>query len=948
MSCSPLSVTSSSSTERKRKAARSPLPSEEDPVPVAPPKLLKTGTGCALSPTAFAAALHAAPAARVPLPPPDSDREPQHSLELKLLKTGFMNRLQLVECLPLQRVAALQKLDWVLATWPEEEDEGASPKPPEVRQQTYDNEIAQLSAYLKSYSSLAGGMVVTYKKAPHGWGRCYPEAALGLTSFRRLLRNTLIRGLYSDFDIVNCHVEILRLLMTRLGHKCPYLTNLCEHRAEWFDRIGVLFEDVTDPATGQPLNRDAIKKLFITLIFGGTFDSWAHPLKINPMRCPEDVASLTSELARLADVVMRANPILRRVAEKLNGNNVRGSCLSLFLQEHETRIVGAVLERVIKDGRLMTRPGCPSPVGTYEYDGLKLLDENVQAYGGPQKVVEYLERITLQTSGLPLKWSAKPLDPFVALEWNAEQTVLPDPAPCVRDHAEAALAVLRQFPHWKVCNKKLWSFDSRTGMWTDNADFHEILVRRCQDSLALVTNPVGRPSASSRIPESRINLATDPAHLAKVLHMIRSVPPEQVDTLLPGQGVLLQDPEWLLRTSNTSVGQLLFSNGVYHSDRLGDDGQKGRFVPVADTAFSPHTVFHARFPFPYEAPDAAMTERITLVRQKLFTDQYEAQAPYLLQILGLALFAIPLKRFVIVVGKTNSGKSILTKALQAALGDLAGTFTGESLVRRKGSTTDDAANLRWALNLQNKRIVFSNEMTRSVPLDGTYVKRITGGDVSKGRDHYEGEQDFVFRALPILFCNDIPSIEDVEDAVSGRLWPFSIERRYADVPDLTMNELKRDPLIENWIQEPDTRLALLHLLIQSARECGFAMEEGFPECIRANREEWLPASKDGSVSILLAAYELTGNLDHFVPQSEVVKFFKDQKATMSVAKICQDLRYEVKKRRLTAFEYGYFHIGGKKLRGFKGLQLREDPDEVRGGDNDPIQFAPFPVTPVPP
>ena len=52
--------------------------------------------------------------------------------------------------------------------------------------------------------------IVNYKKARHGWGRVFPIKSLGLTSFAKKTRNTLIKDTYYDFDLKNCQPEILR------------------------------------------------------------------------------------------------------------------------------------------------------------------------------------------------------------------------------------------------------------------------------------------------------------------------------------------------------------------------------------------------------------------------------------------------------------------------------------------------------------------------------------------------------------------------------------------------------------------------------------------------------------------------------------------------------------------------------------------------------------------
>jgi hypothetical protein len=55
-------------------------------------------------------------------------------------------------------------------------------------------------------------------------------------------------------------------------------------------------------------------------------------------------------------------------------------------------------------------------VGAYEYDGIKLLKENVDKYpGGKQGVLDLLNTITIKQSGFPVVWEEKPIEKYYDL-----------------------------------------------------------------------------------------------------------------------------------------------------------------------------------------------------------------------------------------------------------------------------------------------------------------------------------------------------------------------------------------------------------------------------------------------------------------------------------------------------------------------------------------------------
>lgn len=90
-----------------------------------------------------------------------------------------------------------------------------------------------------------------------------------------------------------------------------------------------------------------------------------------------------------------------------------GSFFSLYLQEYEYRIVSTVMKWLITETSIMKHPTVNTEysVGSYEYDGIKLLKSNVDAYeGGLSKLLEDLNDKTLELTSFELKWECKSID----------------------------------------------------------------------------------------------------------------------------------------------------------------------------------------------------------------------------------------------------------------------------------------------------------------------------------------------------------------------------------------------------------------------------------------------------------------------------------------------------------------------------------------------------------
>jgi hypothetical protein len=123
------------------------------------------------------------------------------------------------------------------------------------------------------------------------------------------------------------------------------------------------------------------------------------------------IVEFRNELNRIANEIKARNPLLFETARRLKevkqeGNHI-GSMFALFLQEYEERIVQQVVNYLMNNTELMNHPAYPQSkfkVGIYEYDGVKLLKEQVEKFGGKANVMSLLNRITHEITNFELEW----------------------------------------------------------------------------------------------------------------------------------------------------------------------------------------------------------------------------------------------------------------------------------------------------------------------------------------------------------------------------------------------------------------------------------------------------------------------------------------------------------------------------------------------------------------
>ena len=342
-----------------------------------------------------------------------------NALPLTLSKrSSVLDGLTLIEKIPIERIKALLKSNLLLTLWGEEYGYDAHSK---QITENYCNEKEQIAKYLKLYNPTIGGVQVKYGKPKHKWGRAFPFKSLGLSCFRKVVRNTLINDLYYDFDLKNAQPEIIRLLCESNNIPCPIIKRYCA------DRASLLLE----VQNHYGVDRDTAKQLFIRMCFFGTYYGWCKENKISNKQPLEFIVLFERELKDIAEQAKKENPSLYETARKKKEdsgenkeNKIIGSFFGLYNQEYESRIVEAVLCYIINHTELMKLAGTCIAVGAYEYDGIKLLKENVDLYeGGLEAVLGLLNDKTFELTGFRLEWTNKPFEKVFDLdEWIDQVT----------------------------------------------------------------------------------------------------------------------------------------------------------------------------------------------------------------------------------------------------------------------------------------------------------------------------------------------------------------------------------------------------------------------------------------------------------------------------------------------------------------------------------------------
>jgi hypothetical protein len=811
------------------------------------------------------------------------------SISLAVFKqSSLLDGLTLFEYYPKERVKALIISDYLRIDW--------IPNRYGVIK-NYENEKQQLETFLKNYDKKTNAFKVEYRKPKHGWGRVLVSNALGSTAFSKKVRNTLIQGLFADFDLKNAQPEIIRNICNANNIPCPNIERYCNHRNDILNLV----------MTSYNVDKGDAKKLFLRLCFFGTFQGWSQELNISEPIIPF-ISDFQNELIRIANCIKVANPLLFETARKLKESkqekNYVGSMFALYLQEYEERIVQKVAMHLINNTELMNHPNknCKAKVGIYEYDGIKLLIEQVNKFGGNQAVMKYLNEITYDLINFKLEWEEKPIESFYDIskqlelveveKCNQNETKMTDG---VWDDKQATETLFKLYPHWVFCKETLYAFDMETGLWDSDHTSHLKIIQQFSDNLHVIRKVKDEIVVTEHSYGNTLSL------MEKIPVLIKT---------------LCRNENWLKQKQSSSLGKILFENGYY-------DFKAQKFYDKSIYGFNPEILFMGRIH--HQFSDFNLTY-IDSIKQRLFYDTLGKEVgDYLILNLARGLAGDMMKRILFGLGGTNSGKTILTSAVTLSCGDYVGGFNAENLAYRN-SSNDEAQIMRWALLLRFKRLIFSNEMKSTVELNGNMMKKLaSGGDTLIGRNHCKAEEEFVMQCLAICFANDVPKIKPYDDAVDGRLRVVSFKKSYVKEPTNEL-ELLADPNLQFEIKTLEFQQAFVGLLIQYYT---FHNNESEPIEVISAKKEWVNEDKN-VIETFKNDFEITNNETDFTVSNIIETWINDKKLGITMKKFGMEMKKYAVINKLEKVDNKVKKINGKGLQVWFGIKKIE---EVFDDDN---------------
>jgi hypothetical protein len=701
-------------------------------------------------------------------------------------------------------------------------------------------------------------------------GRLYSGNSLqGLPS---KIRGFLFGDNTTDIDMKNAHPTILSYICTLNKLSCPYLNEYNmkrEHMINNFDGY----------------SKDEAKTLFLCAIN----DNKMKRLK-NGIR-NEFFKNFDKEMKRL-QIEIPALPVYVDISSSVPSSKIinwNGSAMNRIMCMYENKILHQAL----------------SVLNGANIEICALMFDGIMPYGNHYENEELLKSITSSVNekfvGLNMQWSYKAHNADIVMdsEWVVDE---PKPSNGVWSDLEAAQTVFAKFPHWVCCHNELYVYDTTTGLWGCETVIHNKIFVSLKDEIhLLIKNFDGTITRSSTSYGNNMSLMNKIAPLLKTLCI---------------------NNDWLSDMQNTSLGKILFANGIYNF-------KESKFYEAVGGVFNnPDILFGARLKQPFHNFNDEDMLYMQTIKKRFFHDPLGVEmGDYLLLLLSRAIAGDMMKKICFGLGDSNSGKSTLSKAYFSAFGEYVGSFNAENLAFRN-TGADEAQQMRWLYLLRYKRILFSNEVKMECKFNGNNMKKMSsGGDGLIARLHGGNETEFISHSLGMLCANDCPKIEPVDDALNKRMNVFSYRRAFVDEPSNEF-ELKKDGNIEIEMVSEKFKSCLVGLTILTYLNY---VEGGcidvVPEEVKSSKEDWINTDEANLVELFKNDFELTNDANDFVCSADVQTWIDSKKLGVSMKKFGVDMKKYVILHKLNHIENKLKKIAGKPLRVWSGMKHIDEIDE---------------------
>lgn len=539
------------------------------------------------------------------------------------------------------------------------------------------------------------------KKNPNG--RLFVKG-YGLQSINKSFRGCLCDGIYTDYDMKNCHPVLLLYICKNHQIPCTKLERYVN------DRDGKLEEFCKD----NNVSRDIAKRMFLVSMNA----KWSQD-KVNGKKIKGSFfKEYDTEMKHIQTNLLVRNPDLHKHLKQYGDtDNVEGKVLNHLLCEMENTL----LHMCCKDASVLAFDGFMRPVSDDEDTYIETLNELTAEYG--------------------VKWDIKPhnielYDTIMAFDEEHEGMFseiaedIPSLAKKLLNNPLKDKLMMCQGSYY-YRSKQVWLCDERQirkglFVWINNND----LYTQTDDGEKKVSGSV-----------------------------------KQIEDII--KCLLMNCPEnsrLLDEIFDDSLYKLCFQNGYIDFKTLTfeTDYTKCKTTNVVpyDLVFESNPVIRGQLLEKVFKPIFGVCD------SDGDTDREELMNHFLYRLSRVMAGHIEDKRWFLLTGMRDCGKGVLCDLLKNTFEFYIRTTSASNFIFKK-SNGDCSKENSWIMDYCYRRLAITNEISvdfnRTDFVDGNRIKSFcSGGDRMDGRKNFQNEKEFRIQSSLMICSNDMPSFKPTD------------------------------------------------------------------------------------------------------------------------------------------------------------------------------------------
>lgn len=793
----------------------------------------------------------------------------------------------------------------------------------------FKNEKTQLEKFKEHIERDYANVEYSFKD-DYGFGRVNPKGSLGLHSFTRETRHTLVEDKMVDVDIENAHLIILLQVLKNSTYNGSYkmVEDYVNNRQKWIDSIASAYKllDRDDVKKDIRKKKEIAKNLILRITYGGSIDQWKKNWNIKIGTPPTEIKKLCVEVKGIFKCICEANPELfefckAKNIEKKKDYNHEGTCASYFLQDKECLVLECVFQYCL-DNQYIQNDIC-----SLCNDGIML----EQQYYKPELLTE-LNKYVLEQTGFDLTFIEKPLDEGYGdiLDNHIIFDLWKKP---ILDGEYADFFKLL-YHHQFVCsfgktyayNGVYWIEDiSKKNIVMNNqidTSFKKYILKRAnyllfdaqkelfdfiqiEEPTKEQKNIIDERFKTKYYPRTNTTKIKD--HYQLIINKIQDYARE-VERYLRNVSTrdrLVKDicrvitRDWIEFDADENL--LGFLNKVY-------DLKKGDWVkPHYSQYISMTTGWNW-----INGYSSKYKTKMDEILKQIFPNP-EVRQHYLI-VLSTGLFGRTIQKFFVAKGVGGNGKSVLDSMMMRTVGEYGYKLTSEAV----RNSIKEGANPTIA-NLNNKRFVLVQEPDKRFKINTSTIKELTGDKELNCRTLYSTDTVTRLKLTLLMECNDLPQLDESGDAMARRIDVSPFDSRFMTFDrynELTEEELETgkyhlaNPVYESSDFVDTHKQALMIILMEHFKifqNNGYIMKP--PISVINEAKEYLKYSddffgwfsdkfekKEGSVITFKSLWNKFNTSDYFANMTKAEKRKFNQSHLKSVVQNNMFLKNHFKKK----------------------------------------------------